>query len=313
MSNESTQETSGEVNTTPTEVVPTAAPKLKSISYSQYAMWLKCPHKWKLAYIDKLHKFDGSIHTAFGTALHHALQTYLKTLYTSTSVEADALDVMALFTEVYNKEITKVPGLLTEQIDEFRVDAKNILDYFTAPTNRQKHFPSRAYEVIGVELPINIPLRMGKVAYKGFLDFVVKEKRTGKIKIWDFKSSTQGWNSYQKVDRTKVDQLLLYKRFYNMTTSVPMDMIEVEFIILKRKLYENSNFVQQRIQRFSPPDGRMSMKAVEIDFLNFVKEGFDATGNYNTVSKFRKCPGKAKKNCKYCEFAKTMHCDSKEE
>jgi hypothetical protein len=154
--------------------------------------------------------------------------------------------------------------------------------------------------------------------YKGFLDIVFRDKDTKKILILDFKTSTNGWNKYQKADRTKIDQLLLYKRFYNQMFKIPMSDIEVEFFVVKRKLYEDVAFPQQRIQRISPPDGKMSMKQVETSFLQFINEGFDATGEYNKDTVFLKNPGKAKKNCKYCIF-KTLknskgelYCDGKE-
>jgi hypothetical protein len=87
---------------------------------------------------------------------------------------------------------------------------------------------------------------------------------------------------------------------------------------MKRKLYEDVNFPQQRIQRISPPDGKMSMKEVETTFLDFINSGFTKDGEYNTSEPFPKNPGKGRKNCKYCVF-KTLkspegilYCDGKE-
>jgi hypothetical protein len=98
-----------------------------------------------------------------------------------------------------------------------------------------------------------------------------------------------------------------------------MNDIEVEFIVLKRKLYEDVAFPQQRIQRISPPDGKMSMKEVESSFLDFINECFDPHGEYNKDIPFGKNPGKAKKNCKYCVFKEMVnpttgekYCDGKE-
>lgn len=293
--------------------------KAKTVSFSQYAMWLKCPQQWKLSYIDKLSPYEDSIHTAFGTAIHTVIQKYLKTLYDEGATQADALDYMALFNEEYDNGIKEVKGLSPEVTEEFRLDGKNILDYFTAYANRKKHFPSKAFEVIGVELPLMIPIRGGAITYKGYLDIVLKEKASGRIKILDFKTSTFGWNKWQKMDRTKIDQLLLYKRFYNQVYKVPITDIDVEFVILKRKLYEDVAFPQQRIQRVAPPTGKMSMKTVETSFLEFINECFTPHGEHNTEFQFGKNPGKAKKNCKYCYFKDLvnketgeLHCDGEE-
>jgi len=348
--------------TTPATVQPEEQPKsdtkkLKTVSFSQYAMWLKCPQQWKLSYIDKLAPYEASINTVFGHGIHEALQEYLRLLYGEGGAPAaDALDTYALFTKVFDKELKdlkvasaeqvnairdeeakKSPEATKEELDEaienaldslgmiteemvngFRNDGKIILEHVTSYAIRSKHFPSKKYEVVGIELPLEIPLRKGTILYKGYLDIVLRDRITKKILILDFKTSTFGWNKYQKADRTKIDQLLLYKRFYHQVYKTPMSDIEVEFFVVKRKLYEDVAFPQQRIQRIAPPDGKMSMKEVETAFLDFVSTSFTPEGEYNTEIPYLKNPGKARKNCKYCIF-KTLkndkgelYCDGKE-
>ena len=54
-----------------------------------------------------------------------------------------------------------------------------------------------------------------------------------------------------KLDKkNKSNQLLLYKQFYSKQFNFPIDKIDVEFFIVKRKLYENMDFPQRRIQTF---------------------------------------------------------------
>lgn len=310
-----------------------------TISFSQYSMWLKCPMQWKLKYVDNLAPFDASINTAFGDAIHIPLQEYLTALYgEGGTTAADAIDVYKRFCEVFDAETAKLKqpteeqllklneeemeelGLVTpEKIGDFKRDGKNIIDYLLSPTVRRKHFPSKQYEIVGVELPLIIPLKGGKIVYKGYLDIVFRDRSTKKITIMDFKTSTLGWNKYQLLDRTKIDQLLLYKRFYSKVFDVPMKDIEVEFFILKRKLLEDVKFPQQRIQRVTPPDGKLTMKMVEESFLDFVNSCFTPEGKKNVEGHFFKNPDKNKKNCKYCPF-KTLvnpktgqkYCDGKE-
>ena len=297
--------------------IPTSLPekKLKSVSFSQYATWLKCPQKWKLSYIDKLAPYEASIHTTFGTAIHEALQEYLRVLYTMNTAAADALDPFNIFNTAFEVGLKDLKIATTEQeklteeelddaglilqstIEEFRVDGKVILDHVLAYAQR-----SNKYELIGIELPLEIPLRNGTILYKGFLDIVLKDKVSSKILILDFKTSTRGWGKWGKQDRTKIDQLILYKRFYNQMFKVPMGDIEVEFFIMKRRLLEDVGFPQNRIERFSPADGKMSVKLVENSFLEFINNGFAATGEYNTDGVFLKTPGKNKNSCKYCIF-----------
>ena len=61
------------------------------ISYSQFAMWDKCPYAWKLNYVDKAETFKGNIYTLFGSALHETIQAYLVCYYERTIKEADKL------------------------------------------------------------------------------------------------------------------------------------------------------------------------------------------------------------------------------
>ena len=86
--------------------VPEVQKKMASVSFSQYSMWLKCPMQWKLSYIDKLAPYESSINTVFGDAIHEPLQAYLECLYTKGSVEADAIDVHAIFTKKFELSLS---------------------------------------------------------------------------------------------------------------------------------------------------------------------------------------------------------------
>jgi hypothetical protein len=61
----------------------------KNISYSQMSIFRGCPHRWKLQYKDKIKRFNSSIHTVFGTAIHETIQTYLGLMYNVSTVVAD--------------------------------------------------------------------------------------------------------------------------------------------------------------------------------------------------------------------------------
>ena len=53
-------------------------------------------------------------------------------------------------------------------------------------------------------------------------------------------------------DKSKTDQLLLYKNFFSLEKDIPLDKIDVEYFIVKRKLYEKVDFPQKRVQTFTP-------------------------------------------------------------
>ena len=283
--------------------------KKKRVSFSQYSTYLKCPNKWHLDYVKNLRVKDDNINTTFGTAIHHAFQTYLTSLYKEGVGIADSLDVKKLFLDKFNEEIKKVKDVKEEEFTDFIFDGNDIVDTFCKSANRLKYFPTKDYELVGIEIPLEIPIK-NNVEFVGFIDIVLKERDKEYYRIIDFKTSSNGWNSYMKEDVSKLAQLHLYKSVYSKKFNVPLNNIEVEFFIVKRKLYENASFPQSRIQVFKPSAGPTIIKESIKSFVEFLDYGFTQEGNYNEVNEYIKVPGKAKKNCKYCIHYKT-NCDGK--
>ena len=284
---------------------------MKRISYSQYSQWDVCPHKWKLNYIDKLSEFTDNIHTLFGTSMHEVLQTYLTVMYNDTIKMADALPLekMLLHRMKYNytNAMEKNGGeVICEQSDmeEFYKHGLSILDWFKK--RRQNYFSKKGYELVGIETPINYDLPKD-IKFIGYIDVLLYDKVRDRYKIIDIKTSTMGWNKYQKADKNKTDQLLLYKQFYGAQHDIPLDKIDVEYFIVKRKLYEKVDFPQRRVQTFSPANGKPSINKVINNLNQFLQESF-IDGEYNMEHTYIKRP--SKKNCRFCEFNQTEHCDA---
>ena len=139
----------------------------------------------------------------------------------------------------------------------------------------------------------------------GYLDVVILDEIHNTIKIIDIKTSTRGWNKWQKRDENKTQQLLLYKQFYAEQYNHPVDKIDVEYFIVKRKLWENIDFPQKRVQKFVPASGKPSMNKVAKRLDLFLENAFDDEGKYKTDKIFA-LP--SKKACRWCEFRKTEHC-----
>ena len=150
----------------------------------------------------------------------------------------------------------------------------------------------------------------GNVVFKGYIDLVVHDTIRDKYIVYDIKTSTKGWNKYQKKDKNKTDQLLLYKQFYSLQMKVPIDKIEVEFFIVKRKLWENVDFPQKRVQKIIPASGKPSINRVLLNLNKFLEECFDEKGEHRQNTIYRKEP--SQKHCRYCEFkSKPKLCDRK--
>jgi len=285
--------------------------KKRKVSYSQFSNWFNCPHHWYLDNVKGLKQFDESINTCFGNGIHEAIQLYIETLYKDGIKAADEHDLHAKFNEVFDKDLKeKKISATDEEKKDFRNDGKEIIDAFSNITNRIKYFPSNKYEFIGVEDEIVMPIK-NNVDFICYIDVVLKEKSTGRYRIIDIKTSTRGWNQYQKEDPAKYSQVLLYKAFFGKKYNVPMNMIDVEFFILKRRLFENTGFPQSRIQSFVPQHNDKNITTCLSTFSQFVGECFNKDGTYvQDVKAYPKIPGKNKKHCKYCPHKK-INCDGK--
>jgi len=278
------------------------------ISYSQLSMFSECPQKWKLNYIDKLTESEPSIHLLFGTAMHEVIQTWLEVMYHDSVKNANKLnleqrlhDKMMTQFGIEKKRFGKNPCTL-EELREFFQDGVDILDFLKK--RRADYFSKRGYKLIGCEVPINVDLKKN-VNIVGYLDLVILDEFHNTIKIYDIKTSTMGWNKWMKKDENKTQQLLLYKQFYSKQYNHPIDKIEVEYFIVKRKLYENAMFPQKRVQKFSPASGTVSMNKVAKRLDTFLDLAFDDEGNRISENII---PTPSKKSCKWCEFKNTQYC-----
>ena len=282
--------------------------KMAHISYSQLSLYIECPKHWQLNYIDKVSVFEPSIHLVFGSAMHTTLQTYLDTMYKDTIKNADALDMYKLLQENLSKEFLKSKKqcgknpCTQNQLTEFFQDGINIIDFFKK--NRNKYF-SKKWELLGCEFPLNVEIK-GKLRFVGFIDVVLKNIQSGRIKIIDIKTSTRGWRDKEKKDKNKISQVLLYKYFYSQKYNVKIDMVDVEYFIVKRKLWENADFPQKRVQLFSPASGTISVKRTLDSLSKFVFEAFDDKGQ-KLIKDYIATPSKGA--CRWCEFNQTKYCD----
>jgi hypothetical protein len=243
--------------------------------------------------------------------MHETIQLYIETLYKKSVKEADEHDLKEVFEVTFNREIEKTKiKIEPDDYKEFLIDGNNIIDTFSNVTNRIKYFPSGKYEFIAIEDEIIMSIK-NDVEFIGYIDLVLKEKTTGRYKIIDIKTSTQGWNHYQRENEAKVAQILLYKAFFSRKYDVNIDMIDVEFFILRRKLWKNYSFPQSRIQTFIPKNDQKSVARALNLFAEFVTESFTPQGKFVEDDKvYLKNPGKGKKNCRWCPH-KGKNCDAK--
>lgn len=282
------------------------------ISYSQFSMHKTCPHKWALIYKDKNQVFTDSIHTIFGTSFHETIQHYIQTSFEVSGVKADELDLTQHFqsriSENYKKTYesnNKKHFSSPEELEEFFNDGLKIIDYIKK--NRRGYFPSRSWHLVGIELPVvlNPNPKYPSVIYKGLLDLVLYNEKHDEFYIFDFKTSTSGWNDYAKKDELKQYQLILYKHFFSELYNVPPEKINIKYFIVRRKINENADFVPKRVQEFAPPSGKIKTSKALNELNSFIEDCFDIGGKIKQKA-YTKNVGN---HCKYCPFNNTSLCD----
>ncbi len=272
----------------------------KNISYSQISMFKQCPHRWKLHYKDKISQRDTSIYLVFGIAIHEVIQEYLTVYYEKSKVKANEINLeekfQETFIEAYQKQYKQNNNShfsSAEEMREFFEDGVEILKFFKKKVSG--YFSKRGTYLVGIELPvINVPNRMyNNILFKGMLDIVLYNETLDEFTIIDIKTSTRGWHDKMKKNEDKQFQLILYKQYFSELYDIPLDKIDIKFFIVKRKLYENCDWVQTRIQEFSPPSGKIKLGRANKYVNDFMAQVFDSKGNIKEQN--YPC------TCKYCE------------
>jgi hypothetical protein len=287
---------------------------MAKVSFSQYSMWSSCPHQYKLNYIDKLGESSSNIHTIFGTAMHETIQHYLSVMYGVSKKQADEINkdklLLEKMREAYKSEADKMSEgtpCTQIQLEEFYGDGRRILQWLDK--HMHKFYSKSGFELVGIEIPLNATIKEG-VHFIGFIDIVIRDLASNEIIIIDLKTSTMGWNQYQKADKMKNSQILLYKKYYSELFNIPLQKIKVEYQILRRKLPEDSAFPVPHVSKHIPAHGSPSVKKVYDEFMEFINTVFEDGGGFKNIE-FPKVPGAAKKNCKFCEFGNRGICDKK--
>ena len=287
----------------------------KNISYSQLSMFTQCPKKWALQYRDGHKISEQSIHMTFGTALHEVLQHYLDVMYGKSGAEADRINIeeywedtlRSCYAEDYKRNKNQHFSS-PEELREFFDDGLAILQYFKK--KKGGYFSKKGWWLVGCEIPIVIApnLRINRVKYMGYLDVVLYHEPSNTFKIIDIKTSTKGWNKYTKKDESKQFQLILYKHFFSKQYNIPIENIDIEFFIVRRKVYLEGEYPQKRIQTHVPASGKVKINKATNNLNEFINKAFNLDGSYKDTI-FNANPSKW--NCTFCPYKdKKELCDA---
>jgi len=278
------------------------------VSYSQFGMYSSCQQQFKLNYIDKLGISNANIHLIFGSSMHEVIQHFLDVMYNVSKKQALQLNLEGMLqdklVEHFKKEKEKMGDenpCTKEELAEFFEDGKLILEYFR--NKLDKLYSKTGFRLVAIEQVLNAEIKPG-VHFIGFIDILLEDLSTNEYIIIDLKTSTKGWSQYQKNDKVKISQMLLYKKFYSDKYNIPLDKIKVEYQILKRKIFEGADFPIPRISKFVPANGKPSVNKAWESFLGFVNNVYGDSGEI-IQTEFPTNKGKA---CDWCEFKQRKLC-----
>jgi len=283
--------------------------EMKHISYSQLKLYLSCNLQWANTYIRKLSPFTDNIYTIFGTAMHETVEAWIKVIYEESAVKANRMELKKILKAELTKEYLKCKEkrggedfLTSEELYHFWKEGAEILDFLMK--KRGKYFKKKGIKLLGIEDGLEGILH-NNIKFQGIMDIVLEDTVRDKIIIIDLKTSTHSWGNWKKKDDLIRMQLVLYKYFYAQQFNVDISKIEVQYFIMKRKIYENSDFPQPRAQVFSPPSGKPTVNKFVRWMNDFVTDVFTPEGEY--IDKVYPITGN-EKNCRFCPFKNTEHC-----
>jgi hypothetical protein len=231
-------------------------------------------------------------------------------MYETSAAEADRIDIEELFEDTlrkcYANDYKKNKGKhfsTPEEIREFFDDGIAILQNFKM--KKGGYFSKKGWYLVGCEVPIVIApnMRINRVKYMGYLDIVMYHEPTNTFKIIDIKTSTKGWGSYAKKDESKQFQLVLYKYFFSKQYNIPIENIDIEFFIVRRKVYLDGEYPQKRIQTFTPASGKNKVNKATKNLDDFLNKSFNLDGTYKDTI-FGAKPSKW--NCTFCPYKENI-------
>jgi len=141
------------------------------------------------------------------------------------------------------------------------------------------------------------------VPFNGYIDVILYNKKEDTYKVIDLKTARYGWKDNQKKDEVKRMQLQLYKYFFAQSKKIDINKIEIEFIILKKVIFD-TKYKISRIQTYSPPQSNATTKKAMKLFWDTIEE------MKLLVESGGKGEIKISNLCKWCPFYKEKElCD----
>lgn len=193
------------------------------ISFSEFSLFNQCGHRHLIQKYLGIDEEPPSVHLYFGDAVHTAIEMTFQenfSLEKRISFFKDRF-TQNMFENMKDSQEYKELNMFVEQgiaiLNSLNIE-ELILDY----------------EVISVEEGLYENL-YSIFYFKGFIDIVLKHRKTGRYLVVDWKTSTEPWKlKYKMQDEIFKMQMKLYKYFWAKKNNIELDLIDTRYIVLNR-------------------------------------------------------------------------------
>lgn len=269
------------------ENLPTGKPH---VSFSEIKCWKDCSFRHHLIHIEKKGVDTPAIPLSFGTAVHAALEQFLKTRTMDIEIcHASLRESWAKNKDVVDKEGAHV--FSEDSLKKAVRDSEYILSEFSEFLKRE----FSEWEFVASEHSLYEKIDRHPHAFKGFIDGVIKARgKRGETLHWilDHKTSQSGWRREKRSDDTLKYQLALYKNFWlQKNPELKFKDVRGAFVILKRNA-KPGNHCELFTVSLGDKTVERAVKAMN-NMISSVKRGVYL---------------KNRDSCKFCEFYQTELC-----
>lgn len=196
-------------------------------SFSRLNSFSQCPYEWRKKYID-CEWGEGSAFGEFGTLCHELLEGFF-------NGEIGLFELSPLYQERFNEVITHdFPP--NKYIDMRQSYYDKGLDYFD-----NLMIDIEPYEIIGVEKKVEFEL--DGYPFVGFIDLLLRDKKSGKITILDHKSASIKILKSGKISKSDQAHFLEFQRqLYLYSLPVIEEYGRTDF--LKWNMFKDQNEIE---------------------------------------------------------------------
>ncbi len=196
-------------------------------SYSRLTAYNQCPYSFYLKYIES-NDGDENFFAQYGSFMHKILELYEKSVLS-------IFDLCEYYEEYFNEEIP-CPAPPNNYIDLRKSYYDKGMDFL-----ENIDLNLEGYEILGVEKPVNFQIDKYKMV--GFIDLLLKNKKTGEITVLDHKSGSLKIKKNGEISKSENEHFKSFKRQLYLYSIAIINEYKTKPKYLKWNLFKDRNYV----------------------------------------------------------------------